>query len=85
MPWTRGDGDTDYELSRAQSWIEFWDPRLDGGNGKGIGMYQEWQDFKSQRKAFESFLRFAIWAIGVVAAVPGVLVALSALGIVHLR
>ena len=84
MTGARGDREVEYELSRVQSWIEYTDPDLHGRNGDD-GVIREWRDFKSQRKAFESFLRFAIWAIGVVAAIPGVLVALSALGIVHLR
>ena len=84
MTWTRGSGEVELELSRIQSWVEYTDPDLHGRNGDD-GVIREWRDFKSQRKAFESFLRFAIWAIGVVAAIPGVLVALSALGIVHLR
>ena len=84
MPWERGEASLEIEVSRIQSWVETTDPDLHGRNGDD-GVIREWRDFKSQRKAFESFLRFAIWAIGVVAAIPGVLVALSALGIVHLR
>jgi hypothetical protein len=57
MSWTRGDGSTDQELSRAQSWIEFWDPRLDGGNGKGIGMIQEWQEDRAKRRFYHNGLR----------------------------
>ncbi len=85
MSWTRGDGSTDQELSRAQSWIEFWDPRLDGGNGKGIGMYQEWQDFKSRKDAFETFMKIGVSIVGALAGLVTILVGLSAIGIVHLR
>ena len=85
MSWERGVGTTDQELARAQSWIEFWDPRLDGGNGKGIGMYAEWQDFKSKRNAFESFVKIGVSSVGVMAAIVTVLVGLSAIGVIHLH
>ena len=84
MTWARGIESVPKELSKVQSWIEYTDPDLHGRNGDD-GVIREWRDFKSQRKAFESFLKAAIWAIGVVAAIPGILVALSALGVIHLR
>lgn len=85
MPWVRGDGTTDEELSRVQAWIEFWDPRIDGGNGKGIGMYAEWQDFKSKSNAFQTFVKWGVGIVTILSAFVGILVGLSALGVVHLR
>jgi hypothetical protein len=78
MPWERGEGTTDQELSKVQSWIEQWDPKLNGGNGSGIGMYLEWQNFKAT-------MRTGILILGFICGVPALLVSLSALGIIHLR
>ena len=78
MSWKRGEKSTDVELSRTQDWIEFWDLRLGGGNGEGRGMYQEWQDYKSK---IYVLVKVAV----ALAAVPGILLTLSALGVLHLR
>lgn len=85
MPWERSDGTTDEELAKVQSWIEFWDPRIDGGNGKGIGMYAEWQDFKSKYSAFQTFMKIGVSIVTVLAAFVGLIVGLSSIGVVHLR
>ena len=77
MTWVRGDRDVEYELSRVQSWVEYTDPDLHGRNGDD-GVIREWRDFRAQ-------WRLAMWGIGVIAAVPGILVALSALGVIHLK
>lgn len=84
MSWERGDALLEIEVSRIQSWVEGADPDLYGRNGAD-GVIREWHDFKAQRKAFESFMRWAMKALVLLAGVPAVLVALSALGLIHLR
>ena len=84
MPWQRGAASLEIETSRIQSWIEDVDPELNGRNGED-GVIREWHDFKAQRKAFETFVRWAMILIGALAGVPATLVALSALGVIHLR
>jgi hypothetical protein len=85
MPWMRGTGTTDEELARVQAWIEFWDPRIDGGDGKGIGMYAEWQEWKAKSSAFQTFMKVGVSIVTVLAAFVGLLVGLSSIGVVHLR
>jgi hypothetical protein len=48
-------------------------------------MIREWRNFTSERKALETFIKWGIFAIGGLCGIPALLVALSALGIVHLR
>ena len=84
MSWKRGEALLEIEVSRIQSWVEGADPDLYGRNGAD-GVIREWHDFKAQRKAFESFMRWAMKALVLLAGVPAVLVALSALGLIHLR
>jgi hypothetical protein len=84
MPWQRGEASLEFEVSRIQSWIETADPELNGRNGAD-GVIREWHDFNAQRKAFESFMRWTMEALVLLAGVPAVLVALSALGLIHLR
>ena len=84
MPWTRGEASVEVELSRTQSWIEATDPELYGQGGEP-GMLREWHDFCAQRRAFESFVRWAFIVIGFLVGLPGVLVSLSAIGIIHLK
>ena len=84
MSWERGEAILEIEVSRIQSWVEGADPDLYGRNGAD-GVIREWHDFKAQRKAFESFMRWTMKALVLLAGVPAVLVALSALGLIHLR
>jgi hypothetical protein len=84
MSWKRGTGSTDWELRRVQECVEDHDILLNGGEGE-IGMVREWRDFKSKRDAFEAYIKISITVIGLVCGVPGILVALSALGVIHLR
>lgn len=84
MPWERGTASLEIEVSRIQSWVETTDPELNGKNGED-GVIREWHDFKAQRKAFESFVRWSMKAIGILVAIPALLVTLSALGVIHLR
>jgi hypothetical protein len=55
MAWKRGDGDTDYELARVQSWIEFTDPQLFGPDGDD-GVIREHRDDAAARKASDKLL-----------------------------
>jgi hypothetical protein len=48
------------------------------------GMVNEWRDFKTTRRNFESFVKGVLWFIVFLAGVPATLVALSALGYIHL-
>ena len=48
-------------------------------------MYQEWQDFKSRKDAFETFMKIGVSIVGALAGFVTILVGLSAIGIVHLR
>jgi hypothetical protein len=82
--WERGTASLPIEVSRMQSWIERADLELHGPNGDE-GMVRQWHDFQAQMKAFEKFVRVSFIAIGVLVGVPGVLVSLSALGLIHLR
>lgn len=84
MTWERGEASLELEVSRIQSWIEGADPDLYGRSGEP-GMIREWHDFCAQRKAFESFVRWAFIVIGFLVGLPGVLVSLSAIGIIHLK
>ena len=67
-----------------QFWAEVTSQTLDGEDGD-IGMVREWRDFKSQREAFEKFVRTGILIMGMVCGIPALLVSLSALGVIHLR
>lgn len=84
MSWTRGERDTDYELSRVQSWVETNDIALNGPDGDD-GVIREWRDFQSKKEAFETFMRWGMAVIGILVAIPAALVSLSALGFIHLR
>lgn len=84
MSWKRGKGSTDWELERAQECLESHDVLLNGGEGE-MGIIREWRDFKSQRSAFESYIKVSMVVLGVICGIPGFLVALSALGFIHLR
>jgi hypothetical protein len=72
------------ELARTQAWIEFNDVALNGVSGDD-GVVQEWRDFKSQKKAFETFMKIGMSIVGLLAAFVTTLVGLSAIGLVHLR
>ena len=60
-----------------QIWAKTTDIDLNGRNGDD-GVIREWRDFKSQ-------LKVIVAVFGFVCGVPAILVALSALGVVHLR
>jgi hypothetical protein len=77
MSWKRGERSTDYELARAQGWIETTDIELHGPEGDS-GVVREWRDFKS-------FVHGAMWVGGALLAIPAILLSLSALGWIHLR
>jgi hypothetical protein len=49
----RGNGTTDQELAKTQSWIEFADPVLFGKNGD-IGLIREHQEDRASRKQREA-------------------------------
>ena len=84
MPWERGEGSVEVELANIQSWVERIDVELNGKNG-GDGVIREWHDFKAARKAYERYMRFTMAGLALMIAVPAALVALSALGFIHLK
>lgn len=77
MPYEPGNESVERELLKLQLWAKDADIDLNGRNGEE-GVIREWRDFKSQ-------LKVIILIFGAICATPGVLVALSALGVIHLR
>jgi hypothetical protein len=54
MPWERGEGSVEVEMSRIQGWIESTDPELHGNSRKGL-IQQFWED--------RSFIKGALWVL----------------------
>lgn len=77
MPYEPGNESVERELLKLQLWAKDADIDLNGRNGEE-GVIREWRDFKSQ-------LKVIVAVFGFVCGVPAILVALSALGVVHLR
>jgi len=54
MPWQRGEGSLEVELSNVQSWVEAIDPKLNGNGRKGL-IEQFWED--------RAFIKGAMWVL----------------------
>lgn len=53
MPYRRGSGSVEVELSKLQSWVEQSDPILFGTGGEDRGLVREHQDDRQERKVLE--------------------------------
>jgi hypothetical protein len=84
MPYERGNESEERELLKLQIWAKEVDLVLFGKYGDG-GVVKEWRDFNITRRAFESFAKGALWFIVFLCSVPAALVAMSALGWIHLK
>jgi hypothetical protein len=83
MSWSRGQGDTDYELARAQSWIERADIDLYGPDGDD-GVIREHQNDRAARMQRDKDLTGLIKLIGWVLGTPlFVLLAMSIMRAIH--
>jgi hypothetical protein len=84
MPYEPGHESPQRELLKLQLWAKPVDTILFGKDGDE-GMVGEWRDFSTTRRNFGSFAKGVLWFIVFLAGVPATLVALSALGFIHLR
>ena len=84
MPYEPGHESVERELLKLQIWGRITDVILFGKDGDD-GMVTEWRDFKTTRRNFEEFAKGALWVLVFLCGVPATLVALSALGFIHLR
>lgn len=85
MSWKRGDGDTDLELSKVQSWIERADIDLYGPDGDS-GIVTDQKNQKARKAQRDEDLgkvyRIVGW-VGVGSIISLILSALRAFNIIH--
>ena len=85
MPWKRGTGSVEVELSNVQSWIEQTDRVLNGENGeKGlIRIFQTDKDKQAQRdEDMMRLFKIIVWVFGPTSALGLLLSLLRAIKVI---